>query len=200
MKKRTFAKSFQSAARLSALLLLSSLCGCSDSGDRWNLEFRANTRAAVRFDVVAVNLNDLQEWKSVSVDDYWKPGNSLRANAPRLTFEVVDGKISLLEVTNIPGSASQGITAKGDSILTVPRSSAAWKEWLDVRKAVGLVVIGDFPGSGGAGEVRKQIVPLFSGAWEASKNTLVFQIQDSRIQTFTPFSTKAAKYLTKYAF
>ena len=188
------AKNLRSSCRLPALapvmLLLLMVMGCDPSAVDWNLQLTANTAAAVRFDIVGINLVDKQDWAAVSVDDYWKPNNTMRANANRLTFEIVDRKITLVEANE--AGAEKGLQGLGTATATVPRDHIKWKEWRE-RNAVGLVVIGDFPGQARSPDQRKRLVPLFKQYWNTTDRLLKIEIQDDRIQVLTPPSTKAAK-------
>ena len=81
--------------------------------------------------------------------------------------------------------------------MLVPNTLPLWDKW-KARNIVGLVVIGDFPGTSlGIPDQRKRIVPLYKGVWDTRDNALQFEIQNGRIQIVTPSSTKAQKILAK---
>jgi hypothetical protein len=167
------------------VLLITSCCNPTP----WNIEISANTASSVRVDLVGVNQLDKAEWDGLAVDDYWKADNSVRKNADRLSFEVIDGKVNLADSK---GDAA-GITGLGTATATIPRSHPIWKKWLD-RRDLGLVAIGQFPGgSSDRPDPRKKILPIFKQYWDADKGTLRLQVQDNRIQVLTPPSGKCTK-------
>ena len=173
-----------------AFLIL--LTGCQ-TAPPWKLEFKANTAAAVRFDVVGINVLDLPDWKAVAVDDYWTNSVMAMRNADRLTFQLVSGKFNLEEAK----VGKEGLSGVGTDTLTVTRANAVWNEWMK-RNAVYLVVIGDFPGSSpGTPDLRKLIVPLTSKYWDAERGTLQIEIQESQVYVVTRPSAKAPKIAAK---
>ncbi len=165
-------------------------CGTTPKPTRWNLQVSANTKAAIRLDVVGINLMDKQDWAATSVDDYWKPNNPMRASADRLSFEIVDGTIKCVGTT--VAGADQGLGGSNPNRVVVPITNKVWDKW-KARNVVGLVVVGDFPGTPTTPDRRKQVVPLYKEYWDSKDHSLQFEIQDGRVQVVTPPSAKAGR-------
>jgi hypothetical protein len=194
MKQRKWLMPVHAFALLPAGALVLLLAGCTSTPKpvAWNLEITARTPDSGRLDLIGIRRLDKPEWDAVVVNDYWKADNALRKNAPRLSFEIVDGKINLPEPKG--AGDTNKISGLGTSKVTIAKNQALVKKWMD-QGAAGLVLIGQFRRDSADGpDPRKRIWPLYKGSWDAVKSTLQFEIQDGRIAVITRESPKAPPF------
>jgi hypothetical protein len=92
---------------------------------------------SVQVDIIAVNANEGESWKTVSLKDYWTPGASL-AKAPDKLVVKFD--------------SIENVTSK-----TIPANDEHWTKWVS-KQAMDLVIISDTPAS-------RKVVPLDKCRW-----------------------------------
>lgn len=107
--------------------------------------------------------SDLPKWESLSITEYWQPGNSLRRDANKISFEFAREK---------------------PSTVTVSKDDPHWKQWFQ-SGAIYLVVIADLPGittdQSGNADSRRLILPLDRRLWKKNQK-LELLIQESGIR------------------
>ena len=125
-------------------------------------------QGSVVVDVIAVSPAGLPRWENYSVNNYWKEGDVMRADADKFSMSFVSGK----SLTNELG-----------------RADAKWGKWL-AQGATHLVVLADLPGGRadkpGTQDERRQIVPLDPCHWPNKTTNLVMHVQRSGINVLTP--------------
>ena len=118
---------------------------------------------SVQVDIIGASARSyLPSLESISLSQYWSPGNAVRKDAPKAT--IVFGK----------GSPQE---------QTFPRTDQKWSGWLAAGADV-LVIMVDSPGTPG-----RLIVPIDERVWK-TVTTLEFQIQESGVRLVTPMPTK----------
>jgi hypothetical protein len=125
--------------------------------------------SSVVVDVLPANQYNLEKLKNYSVNKYWKSGDSLRQDTPKVTFSFVSG--DKLE-------------------QTLPATDPKWKEWMDTGVQY-LVIIADLPGVFDDGKVgsqdpRRQILPICKCYWDSGTKDLVVEVQRSGVHIATP--------------
>jgi hypothetical protein len=157
-------------ANLAVLLVVPSILGIGMGcrSMRWNVSTTKVTPASVEVDLVGVTPSDEPYWKNMKPDDYWKPDNSMRSGATKVTTRFQSGHTWVLR--------------EDDPI---------WKTWLD-RGVNQLMVIANLPGSydNSLFDRRRLFLPLKSKAWRAKDRTLEVEIQDEFVKALTPSKTR----------
>ncbi len=102
---------------------------------------------ATEVHVVAVSETELPHWQTMSMTEYWEPGNATRESAIKhvMTFG--------------ENSPTEQVLGKNDPI---------WKKW-DNRNAHSLLVLAFLPGikdAAGSADARRLILPYDPGKWE----------------------------------
>ena len=142
--------------------------GCGTTKPRpvvWNVSITKATPASIEVDLVGVNGLEKGQWLSVKPDDYWKPNNSIRQNAKKVSTSFKDGSPWCLGKTN-----------------------QIWKEWFSYG-ATELMIMANLPGKfpNDASDRRRLFLPLDKKVWEpAKKETLEVEVQDEFIRVLTP--------------
>ncbi|MCH2135260.1 MAG: hypothetical protein MK101_01610 [Phycisphaerales bacterium] len=143
----------------------------------------------IELDVIGVNAIEQQRWKAYPIDNYWTPGNSFRANAPRATY---------LMTTSTPGPFQVGS-------WTAQRS--AWKS----GGATSLVLIANLPGAWrprpptergppppgvhyyeAKDDPRRLIIPWTQEAYGMFTNTVQVDMTPNGLRLVTPVNMKGA--------
>lgn len=102
---------------------------------------------SIEIHIVAVSRTELPHWETMSMTDYWEPGNTTRESAIKHVMKF-------------------GENASTEQVLR--KSDPIWKKW-DDRNAQNLLVLAylpwikDVPGSADA---RRLILPYDPGKWE----------------------------------
>jgi len=154
---------------LAALLF----CGCGTAPDPkpYNVDLAANQNlgsSTVRVDLIGINSSDAERLTGYPIDEYWNPGNTLRASLEKKTFVFGEGQ---------PRSA----------VLKI--DDPIWDTWLN-RGADQLMIIADLPGVFKEGsDLRRLILPLDKNRWPNGffwrTETIDLQIQAPLIQLET---------------
>src|SRR3989442_9676076 len=100
----------------------------------------------------------------VKPDDYWKPNNSIRNGAK---------KVSKILETGTP--------------WVLDRSDPIWNEWFSYG-ATELMIMANLPGGGDntSFDRRRVFLPLDKKLWKAKNKTLQIEVQDQFIRVLTP--------------
>jgi hypothetical protein len=132
----------------------------------WNLSINKTTPASIEVDLIGVNQFEKPEWEGYDIDSYWKPGDSRRANADKLTMSLDKGQP-----------------------WTIARDNPQWRAWLD-HGATDLLLMAHLPGRpgrdfpAGTSDPRRKFIALDKHAWEG--DTLQIEIQDTLVRMLTP--------------
>ena len=125
-------------------------------------------QGSVLVDLVGVTTASLPRWEAYSMNQYWKPGDSMRNDADKFTISFVSGK----SLTN-----------------SLSKTDAKWANWLK-RGVTHLLVLADLPGGQtdkpGAQDPRRQILLLGECRWPKKTTNLTVQVQKSGIDIQTP--------------
>ncbi len=124
--------------------------------------------SSLEVDVVGVGPSDLERYKTYGVKKYFKPGDPLRADAPKHTIKFV------------PGNQKTEI---------IPKTAPIWSTW-QKSGAQYLVVLADIPGIGDEGKVgtqdpRRQLVPLCECYWPNKTKELEVKVQAGGVSIVT---------------
>src|SRR5512136_1008628 len=104
---------------LIALMAVSSGCGTPKPNPvAWNLSITKKTYSTIEVDLIGVPKGGKELWQGYDLDQYWKPGDQRRQDAPPLSNYLV---------YNVP--------------WIVTRTNAQCHEWLDRQKALDLLII-----------------------------------------------------------
>src|SRR5262249_31109192 len=102
-----------------------------------------------------------------SVSDYWKPGDSLRNDAPKAVLAFGQGR------------PTTQVLSSTDPI---------WKKWI-ATGAMHLVVLADLPGISsdrtGNADPRRLILPLDAAQWNKKTDQLEIVVQESGVRLLT---------------
>ena len=146
-----------------------SLTGCSSGPSAWNIKVTQITPGSIQVDLVGITESEKPKWEAYSMDNYWNNENDpRRMNALKLTH--------FLQLNN------PWVVSKDDPI---------WQKWFshgDTELAIVANLPGNFPA--GPGDPRLNFYPLNTGAWDASKHTLIFEVQDTIVNPVTPQKNK----------
>lgn len=158
------------AQLLSCSLLLFGLLvsGCGGGGKAtikprpWAVSIVKNTPASIEVDLVGVTELEKQAWEGYSITRYWTPGDQRRANADKLSMDLVTGKPWIIEATD-------------------PK----WNQWLG-RGVTSLLLIARLPGrfEAGSADPRRLFISLDKNKWK--EKTIKFEIFDTEIRQLTP--------------
>lgn len=153
MTNRTF------LSLLSMLLLAAMATGCSRAPRMGQYTYRVALDEALRdtntgvmpsieVDLVGVNETERSRWESVDIDDYFAPGNVLRANADRFTM---------------------AFTNENAQPQLLPGDHAIWEKWKRAG-AVNMFILASVPISSDqfAIDPRRLVLPLDQARWTSS--------------------------------
>src|SRR5437762_3060816 len=147
-------------------LLVTAGCASKPKPVAWTVSITKATPASIEADVVGVSPTDKPYWmNSVKPDDYWKPNNSIRKSAK---------KVSKVLETN-----AAWVIAGDDPI---------WQQWFSYG-ATELMIMANLPGGGDNSpfDRRRIFVPLDKRVWKPTKSkTLEIEVQDQFIRVLTP--------------
>ena len=144
------------------------LTGCLFGGGSpraWNVSLVKKTPATITVDLIGVSKSDKSDWAGYDLNKYWSPGDFRRKEADKVTFENLE----------------EGVP------VTLSIKDPQWDKWFS-HGATELLVIAYLPGNwpGGADDPRRKFLPLSRKDWDAKKNTLEIEIQNTRIHVLTP--------------
>lgn len=173
----SFSHGWFAAAVLAAVALAETGCSsCKPGGgpgkpEAFNLQVNLGDSlkdSSVVVDLIAANAYDLERLKTYSVNKYWKPGDPMRQDLPKVSFSFVSGD-------------------KLDRSL--PATDPKWKTWMTTGVQY-LVVIADLPGvfeegKNGSEDPRRQIVPICKCYWPSGTEGLAIEIQASGVRVLT---------------
>jgi hypothetical protein len=120
--------------------------------------------SSVIVDVIGAGQLDLERLRTYSVNKYWKPGDPLRTDIPKASFNFV---------------GSQKLTQ------TLSATDPKWKQWIGAGTQF-LVIVADLPGvfedgKPGSQDQRRQIVPICECYWPDKTKELVVKVQASGV-------------------
>lgn len=150
---------------LAALSLLAPGCATTPKPAAWTLVINKTTPASIEVDLIGVTPLDKTFWlNTVKPNDYWKPGNSTRKNAKKLSSKFESGPV-----------------------WTVRLDDPTWQAWL-ASGASELLVFADLhlrEASNDPTDPRRLFLPLDKNAWESKDHVLNIVIEDERLSTTT---------------
>jgi len=124
--------------------------------------------SSLQIDLIGVNASDLPKWRSLSVTEYWQPGDPKRRDAEKAVLDFRQGK-KLVQV--------------------FPASDPLWQRWFSTG-AENLVVLVNLTGlvtdREGDADPRRLILPLEKRAWSSAVTTIELRVQESSIRLLTP--------------
>jgi hypothetical protein len=154
------------AVLLAALTLVGAGCGTPKPKPvMWNVSITKITPASIEIDLVGVAPMQKPYLTNVKVDDYWKPGNSIRAGLKKVTARLPTGQPWIL---------------KADDPI--------WQQWKSYGTTE-LMIMATLPCKDcgdGPFDRRRLFVPLDKHYWNAKHKTLEFEVQDEMIRPLTP--------------
>ena len=126
-------------------------------------------KKSVEVHLVGVNRFEKDLWETMSMADYWTPGNQLRQSAQEYTFVIQFGK--------------------GPCTVTLPKKDPIKSIWKK-RKAEYLFVLADLPGVytdsiGNADARRLRLPALSSKDWGIKTKKIDIKIEESNIVSLT---------------
>lgn len=144
--------------------LLGAGCHFGTKPVAWNLSVTKTTPASIEVDLIGVSPLEKPSWNNVKPDDYWKPNDSVRQGAKKVTTNFQTGPTFVLE-----------------------RENPIWNEWFK-QGATELMIMANLPGvySNGPDDRRRRFLPLNKNAWKSEHKTLQIEIQDEFIKVLTP--------------
>lgn len=163
---------------VSALLAgLTILGGCSnfDIDTRLSEDLASKT---VTVHVVGVNASEIQQWKTYSVTEYFRPGNPLRESA------VADGYAHVMN-----------FGAGKPNPQKLERGSQMWRTW-NKRHAEYLIVLACLPGYGdkddkvGSSDPRRLILPARGSQWDRAywgMNRIELEVSRGKVACLTRY-------------
>jgi hypothetical protein len=120
---------------------------------------------SLQVEVIGTNPTDLSKWESLSVSQYWQPGNVQRRDANKVTYDFGRGK---------------------PATVSLPLSDPKWNQWLD-GGATHLVILADLPtlavDQPGNADSRRLVLPLGKDHWKESTIDILVQESGVRLQT-----------------
>lgn len=124
---------------------------------------------SVEVHLVGVNRFERDLWETMSMTDYWTPGNQLRKSAQEYTYVIQFGK--------------------GPCTVTLPKKDPIRSIWKK-RKAEYLFVLADLPGVytdniGNADARRLRLPALNSKDWGLRKKKIDIRIEEGNIVSLT---------------
>jgi hypothetical protein len=124
--------------------------------------------SSLQIDLIGVNASDLPKWRSLSVSEYWQPGDPKRRDAEKAVLDFRQGK-KLVQV--------------------FPAIDPLWNRWF-ATGAEHLVVLVNLTGlvtdREGDADPRRLILPLEKRAWNSAATTIELRVQESSIRLLTP--------------
>jgi len=156
---------------LCAGLLLAAGCATTPQPRAFTVKVNLDPSLAgssLQVDLVGANpVSDLAKLQAYPVSEYWKPGDALRRDSPKVTLAFGQGR-----------AASQ----------VLDTNDPIWKQWLQTG-AQDLVVLVDLPGVAadkpGAADPRRLVLPLDANQW-GKTDSLEILIQESGARLLTP--------------
>lgn len=170
MKTRT-RKALHAMFALAAVGIFASACSLFDTSQVKPRAFdisitldKALVGMSLQVDLIGANkTSDLPKWESMSITEYWQPGNSQRRDANKISFEFAREK---------------------PTTVTISKDDPHWKQWFN-SGAIYLVVLADLPGitadQAGNADTRRLILPLDKKLWKSNQK-LELLIQESGIR------------------
>jgi len=158
-------------AVIASLAIVSALiAGCGDKAQpkSYALVIECDDEVAkgsVVVDLIPVSELDRSDFERCSVSEYWKPGNSLRAGADKITIKLGAGR------------TNRYVLKTSD-----PELKGRWKVWM-AKQVTHLVVIADLPTetlAAGDFDPRRKTIPLDKEKWPGAKALRVY-VQGSRV-------------------
>jgi hypothetical protein len=130
----------------------------------WNISVTKTTPASIEVDFIGVSPLEKPSWISEKPDDYWRPNESVRAGAKKVTTSFQAGAKFVLQ-----------------------RKDPIWNDWFHYG-ATELMIMADLPGQfdNSPNDRRRLFLPLNKKAWNSSHRTLEIEIQDQFIRVLTP--------------
>ena len=123
--------------------------------------------SSVVVDVLPANQYNLEKLKNYSMTKYWKKGDPLRQDTPKVTFSFVSS--DKLE-------------------QNLPATDPKWKDWVNTSVQY-LVIVADLPGviddKAGSPDPRRQILPICRCYWDSDVKDLTVEIQKSGVHIAT---------------
>jgi hypothetical protein len=148
-----------------AMTFLVTGCRSGTKPVAWNVSITKTTPASIEVDFIGVSPSEKPYWMNdVKPDDYWKPNDSIRQGARKLTINFQSGTTFVLQ-----------------------RKDPIWNDWLNYG-ATELMVMADLPGTydNSPYDRRRLFLPLNTKTWKSKNKTLEIQIQDEFIRVLTP--------------
>ena len=151
---------------LAAVSLFAVGCGTAKPKPvAWTLVINKTTQDSIEVDLIGVTPLDKSYWlNTVKPNDYWKPGNSTRKNAKKLSSKFESGPT-----------------------WTVGPDNPQWSSWFGYG-ATELLIFADLhvlDPSNDPTDPRRFFLPLDKNAWAAKDKVLNIVIEDERIYTTT---------------
>jgi hypothetical protein len=152
-----------------ALCIITAGCSSLPKPVPWNVSITKVTPASIEVDIVGISPTEKPYWmNSVKPDDYWKPNNSVRNGAKKLSTTFQDG-----------------------TTFELKRDNPIWNDWFSYGTTE-LMVMANLPGSydNGPFDRRRLFLPLNKKLWKSKNKTLEIEIQDEFIRVLTPQKTQ----------
>jgi hypothetical protein len=133
----------------------------------WTIKLAKVTPASVEVDLIGVSKSENDYWKSINLDEYWKPNSPIRQQAA-----------GRAKTTRFETSNAFALDAK-DPI---------WKTWFGYG-SYEVVVLANLPGkfAGGANDPRRLFLLLGKKEWNPqTKRTLDLEVLESQVRVLTP--------------
>jgi hypothetical protein len=126
-------------------------------------------KKSVEVHLVGINSSEKDLWETMSMTDYWTPGNQLRKSAKEYTYVIQFGR--------------------GPCMASLGKKDPIWRTWKD-RKVEYLFVLADLPGvftdsPGNADARRLQLPAANSKRWGWRNKKIDIRIEESNVVTLT---------------
>jgi len=126
-------------------------------------------KKSVEVHLVGINSSEKDLWETMSMTDYWTPGNQLRKSAKDYTYVIQFGR--------------------GPCTVTLGKKDPIWRTWKN-RKVGYLFVLADLPGvftdmAGNADARRLQLPAVNSKRWGWRTKKIDIRIEESNIVSLT---------------
>jgi hypothetical protein len=126
-------------------------------------------RKSVEVHLVGINSSEKDLWETMSMTDYWTPGNQLRKSAKEYTHVIQFGQ--------------------GPCTVTLGKKDPIWRMWKN-RKVEYLFVLADLPGvftdsAGNADARRLELPAVNSKRWGWRNKKIDIRIEESNIVSLT---------------